>query len=158
MLCEQCLEEGAQSTIADSYNANTCVNCHANRLIEQNTMHKGAERPNIMRRFFAECSLVLGDMNKLESKFDGDMDAFVSHLIVKLFDRKFAKELSQTGGITLDRDAFADFFRSSTGKQLWVDKLSYIVTHPDGTRERKRNSVYGATTETLYTHRGCVGS
>ena len=55
-------------------------------------MCKGAERPNIMKRFFADCSLVLGDMNELESKFDGDMDAFVSHLIVKLFDKKFAKE------------------------------------------------------------------
>ena len=64
-------------------------------------------------------------------------DACVSHLIVKLFDRKFAKELSQIGGITLDRDAFADYFRCSNGKQLWVDKLSYIVTHSDGTRERK---------------------
>ena len=31
----------------------------------------------------------------------------------------------------------ADYFRSSNGKQLWVDKLSYIVTHLDGTKERK---------------------
>ena len=58
-------------------------------------------------------------------------------LIVNLFNKKFAKELSQIGGITLDRDAFADYFRSSNGKQLWVDKLSYIVTHSDGTKERK---------------------
>ena len=43
--------------------------------------------------------------------------------------KKFAREMSQIGGITLDRDAFADYFRSSNGKQLWVDKLSYIVTH-----------------------------
>ena len=48
-----------------------------------------------------------------------------------------AKELSQIGGITLDKDSFADFFRSSNGKQLWVDKLSYIVTHSDGTQERR---------------------
>ena len=88
-----------------------------------------------MKRFFAECSLVLGDMNELESTFDGDMDAFVSHLIVKLFDKKFAKEMSQIGGITLDQDAFADYFRSSN--QMWVDKLSYIVTHADGMKERE---------------------
>ena len=86
--------------------------------------------------YVVDSPLVLGDMNELESKFDGDMDAFVSHLIVKLF-AKFAKEMSQIGGITLDRDAFADYFRSSNGKQLWVDKLSYIVTHSDGTKERK---------------------
>ena len=133
----QCQTEGAQSTADYQYNANTCINCHANGLIEQNTMYKGADRPNIMKRFFAECSLVLGDMNELESTFDGDMDAFESHLIVKLFDKKFAKEMSQIGGITLDRDAFADYFRGSNGKQLWVDKLSYIVTHSDGTKERK---------------------
>ena len=84
----------------------TRINCHANGLLEQNTMHKG-------------------------------MDAFVSHLIVKLFGKKFAKEMSQIGGVTLDRDAFADYFRSSNGKQLWVDKLSYMVTHLDGTKERK---------------------
>ena len=137
VLCMQCRAEGAQSTAKCLYNANTSINCHANGLTEQNTMHKGAERPNIMKRFFAECSLVLGDMNELESTFDGDMDAFVSHLIVKLFDKKFAKEMSQIGGITLDRDAFADYFRSSNGKQLWVDKLSYIVTHSDGTKEGK---------------------
>ena len=112
----QCRAEGAQSTTASLYNANTCINCHANGLIEQNTMHKGAERPNIIKRFFAECSLVLGDMNELESKFDGDMDAFVSHLIVKLFDSKMEQ------------------------------------------RRERQNSAYGATTETLYKLRGCVGS
>ena len=135
--CTQCRAEGAQSMAKYLHNANTCINCHANGLIEQNTTHKGAERPNIMKRFFAECSLVLGDMNELESTFDGDMDAFVSHLIVKLLDKKFAKEMSQIGGITLDRDAFADYFRSSNGKQVWVDKLCYIVTCSDGTKERK---------------------
>ena len=116
-LCAQCHAEGAQSTANHLYNADTCVNCHANGLIEQNTMYKGADRPNIM--------------------FDGDTDAFVQHLIVNLFNKKFAEELSQIGGITLDRDSFADYFRSSNGKQLWVDKLSYIVTHSDGTKERK---------------------
>ena len=80
---------------------------------------------------------MLGDINELENTFDGDMDAFVQHLIVNLFNKKFAKELSQIGGITLDRDAFADYFRSSNGKQLWVDKLSYIVTQSDGTKERR---------------------
>ena len=112
-----------------------CINCHANGLIEQNTM------PNIMKRFFAECSLVLGDMNELESTFNGDMGAFVSHLIVKLLDKKFAKEMSQIRGITLDRDAFADYFRSGNGKQLWVDKLSYIVTHSDGTKELEKDKI-----------------
>ena len=58
---------------------------------------------------------------------------------MNLFSKKFAKELSQIGGITLDRDSFADYFRSSNGKQLWVDKLSYIVTHSDGTKEKKTN-------------------
>ena len=79
-------------------------------------MHKGADRPNIMKRFFAECSLVLGDINELERIFNGDMDTFVQHLIVNLFNKKFAKQLSQIGGITLDRDSFADYFRSSKGK------------------------------------------
>ena len=52
------------------YNADICINCHANWLIEQNTMHKGADRPNIMKRCFAECSLVLGDINELEAVAD----------------------------------------------------------------------------------------
>ena len=56
---------------------------------------------------------------------------------MNLFNKKFAKELSQIGGITLDRDSFADYFRSSNGKQLWVDKLSYIFNHSDGTKEKK---------------------
>ena len=71
VLCTQCQAEGAQSTADHLYNANTRINCHANGLIEHNTMHKRADRPNIMKRCFAECSLVLGDMNELESKFDG---------------------------------------------------------------------------------------
>ena len=100
-------------------------------------MYKGADRPNIMKIFFAERSLVLGDINELESVFDGDTDGIVQHLIVNLLNKKFAKELSQIGGITLDRDSFADYFRSSNGKQLWVDKLSHIVTHSDGTNEKK---------------------
>ena len=137
LLCAQCHAEGAQSTADYQYNADTCINCHDNGLIEQNTMYKGADRPNIMKRFFAECSLVLGDINELESVFDGGTDGFVQFLIVNLFNKKFAKELSQIGGITLDRDSFADYFRSSNGKQLWVDKLSYIVTHSDGTKEKK---------------------
>ena len=103
-------------------------------------MYKGADRPNIMKRFFAECSLVLGDINELESVFDGGTETFVQHLIVNLFNQKFAKELSQIGGITLDKDSFADYFRSSNGKQLWVDKLSYIVTHSNGTKERRNKS------------------
>ena len=108
-----------------------------NGLTEQNTMYKGAARPNIMNIFFAECSLVLGDINEIESVFDGDMETFVQHLIVSLFNKKFPKELSQIGGITLDKDSFADYFRSSNGKQLCVDKLSCIVTHSDGTKERR---------------------
>ena len=136
-LCPQCHAEGAQSTADHEYFADTCINCHANGLIEQNTMYKGADRPNMMKRFFAECSLVLGDINEPESVFDGDMETFVQRPIVSLFNKKFAKELSQIGGITLDKDSFADYFRSSNGKQLWVDKLSYIVTHSDGTRERR---------------------
>ena len=158
VLCTQCRAEGAQSTANCLYNAKTCINCHADGLIQQNTMYKGAERPIIMKRFFAECSLVLCDMNELESKFDGGMDAFVSHLIVKLFDKKFAKEMSQIGGITLDQDAFADYFRSSNGKQLWVDKLSYIVTHSDGAKERTTTFRVWRDYGTLYTLRGCVGS
>ena len=137
VLCAQCHAEGAQSTADHQYFADTCINCHANGLIEQNTMYKGADRPNIMKRFFAECSLVLGDINELENGFDGDMETFVQHLIVNLFNKKFAKELSQFGGITLDKDSFADYFRSSNGKQLWVDKLSYVVAHSDGTKEKK---------------------
>ena len=137
LLCAQCHAEGAQSTTDHQYNADTCINCRANGLIEQNTMYKGADRPNIMKRFFADCSLVLGDINEPESAFDGDMETFVQHLIVSLFNKKFAKELSQIGGITLDKGSFADYFRSSNGKQLWVDRLSYIVTHSDGTKEKK---------------------
>ena len=103
---------------------------------------------------------MLGDINELESVFDGDMDTFVQHLHRESVHKKFAKELSQIGGITLDRDSFADYFRSSNGKQLWVDKLSYIVTRPIPMERRRRrpNSVYGATVEALYTPRGCVGS
>ena len=56
LLCAQCHEEGAQSTADHQYNSDTCINCHANGLTEQNTMYKGADRPNIMKRFFAECS------------------------------------------------------------------------------------------------------
>ena len=139
VLCAQCNAEGAQSAADHQYFADTRINCHANGLIEQNTMYKkkGADRPNIMKRFFAECSLVLGDINELENCFDGDMETFVQHLIVKLFNKKFAKELSQIGGITLDKFSFADYFRSSNGKQLWVDKLSYVVTRSDGTKEKK---------------------
>ena len=55
-------------------------------------MYKGADRPNIMKIFFAECCLALGDINELKSAFDGDMEAFVQHLIVSLFNMKFAKE------------------------------------------------------------------
>ena len=139
-LCPQCHAEGAQPTADHQYFADTCINCHADGLIEQSTTHKGADRPNIMKRFFAECSLVLGDINELESVFDGDMETFVQRLIVSLFNKKFAKELSQIGGITLDKDSFADYFRSGNGKQLWVDKLSYIVTHSDGTRETHGSS------------------
>ena len=47
---------------------------------------------------------MFGDINELESVFDGDTDGY---------------------------------FCSSNGKQLWVDKLSYIVTHSDGTKEKK---------------------
>ena len=131
-LCAQCHAEGAQSTADHQYNAETCINCHANGLIEQNTMYKGADRPNIMKRFFAERSLVLGDINELESVFDGDTDGFV-----QFRNKTFVKELSRIGGVTLDRDSFADYFRSSNGKQLWVDRPSYIVTHSDGTKEKK---------------------
>ena len=126
LLCAQCHAEGAQ-----------CINCHANGLIEQNTMYKGADRPNIMKRFFAECSLVLSDINELECVFDGDKEAFVQHLIVNLFNKKFAKELSQIGGITLDKDSFADYFRSSNGKQLWVDKLSYVARWKEGEEDQE---------------------
>ena len=136
-ICAQCKAGGVQTMADKHYNADRCINCHANWLIEQNTMRKGSDRPNIMKRFFAERSLALGDINELESIFDGDVDAFVQHLIVNLFNKKFAKELSQIGGITLDRDAFADYFRSGNGKQLCVDKLSYVVTQSDGSREKK---------------------
>ena len=110
------------------------VNCHAKGLIEQKWTREltAPTSSNDSLLNAAWCSV-----NELESKFDGDMDAFVSHIIVKLFDKKFAKEMSQIGGLTLDRDAFADYFRSSNGKQLWVDKLLYIVPHLDGTKERK---------------------
>ena len=109
-------------------------------------MYKGADRPNIMKRFFAERSPVLGDTNELESVFDGE--TCVQHLIVSLFNRQFAK------------DSFADDFRSSNGKQLWVDKLSYIVTHSDRTEGGREglSSACGVTMETLYMPRGCVGS
>ena len=137
VLCAQCNAEGAQSTADHQYFADTCINWHANGLIKQNTMYKGADRPNIMKILFAERSLVLGDINELENIFDGGMETFVQHLIVNLFNKKFAKELSQIGGVTLDKDSFADYFRSSNGKQLWVDKLSYVVTHSDGTKEKK---------------------
>ena len=120
-------------------------------------MYEGADRPNIMKRFFAECSLVLGDINKLESIFDGDMDTFAQHLTVNLFNKKFAKEVSQIGGITLDRDSFADYFLamgSNCGLTSWHTSSPIPME-----RKRKRpNSMYGATTETLYTLRGCVGS
>ena len=86
-----------------------------------NTMYKGADRPNMMKRLFAR-SLVLGDTNELENVFDGGMETFVT---------------APHRESVLDRDSFADYFRSSNGKQLWFDKLSYIVTHSDGTRERR---------------------
>ena len=54
LLCTQCHAEGAQSTADHQYNADTCINCRANGLIEQNTMHKGADRPNIMKRFLLQ--------------------------------------------------------------------------------------------------------
>ena len=90
-------------------------------------MYKGADRPNIMKRFFADCSLVLGDINKLES---GGMETFVQHLIVSLFNKKFAKELSQIGGITLDKDSFADYFRV----RLWKRCIRLVDALVHGSR------------------------
>ena len=45
LLCAQCHAEGAQSTADHHHNANSCINCHANGLIEQNTMYKAPDRP-----------------------------------------------------------------------------------------------------------------
>ena len=117
-------------TADHQYNADTCINRHANGLIEQNTTYKGADRPNIMKRFFADCSLVLGDINELESSFDGGIKTFVQHLIVSLFNKKFAKKLSQIGGITLDKGSFADYFRV----RLWKRCIRLVDALVHGSR------------------------
>ena len=56
------------------------------------------------------------------------METFVQHLIVNLFNKTVANRWHH---------ARQGLFRSSNGKQLWVDKLSYIVTHSDGTRDKR---------------------